>query len=134
MQPTTTLRTLLVLSSLIAMFIGASILFTPAEFHAANGIVLGTDASQLSEVRAPGAALLVLGALMMVGVFVRSFTLASSSMAAAVYLAYGIARLISIRIDGMPEPGLVAAAAIELLLGGLCALALFRFSRTSQTA
>ena len=117
MQPTRTLSILLVLSSLIAMGIGAMILIAPAQFHAGYGIELGTDSNLLSEVRAPGGALLVLGALMLVGVFVRSFTHASASIAAAVYLAYGMSRLVSIGLDGMPGEGLVAAMAIELVIG-----------------
>lgn len=134
MQPTKTLRILLLLSGLAAIAIGASILFTPAQFHASNGIVLGTDANQLSEVRAPGGALLVLGAMMLVGVFVRSFTLASTSIASAVYLAYGAARLLSIGLDGMPGLGLVVATAVELLLGVLCAIALFRFAKRKRVS
>ena len=82
MQPTKTLRSLLVISGLIAIGLGASILFAPTQFHASHGIELGTDASSLSEVRAPGGALLVLGFLMLIGVIVRSFTLASTSIAA----------------------------------------------------
>ena len=54
MRPTTSTRTLLALSGLIAIGIGASILIAPAWFHASNGIELGTDANLLSEVRAPG--------------------------------------------------------------------------------
>jgi hypothetical protein len=65
----------------------------------------------------------VLGLLMLVGVFVKSFTLASTSIAAAVYLAYGVSRLVSIGLDGMPDTGLVAATAIELVIGAACAVA-----------
>ena len=126
MQPTKTLRFLLVLSSLIAIGIGASILFAPASFHASNGIEIGLDPSLRSEVRAPGGALLALGALMLVGVFARSFTFASTAIAAAVYLSYGFARLLSIALDGMPESGLVLATAIELGLGAVLALLLLR--------
>jgi hypothetical protein len=126
MHPTKTLRALLVLAGLTAGAIGATILFAPAAFHATHGIELGADASLLSEVRAPGGALLVLGLLMLVGVFARSFTLASTSIAAAVYLAYGAARLLSLALDGVPDPGLVAAAGIELAIGAACAVALVR--------
>ena len=80
------------------------------------------------------AALLVLGAMMLVGAFSRSFTLASTSIAAAVYLAYGASRLLSIALDGMPDPGLVGAAAIELVLGAVCAVALVRSTRRASLA
>ena len=39
MQPTKKLRALLIVSGLLAMAIGGSILFTPAAFYAANGIL-----------------------------------------------------------------------------------------------
>ncbi len=134
MQPTKTTRTLLGLSSILAIGIGASILLAPTTFHASNGITIGQNPSLLSEVRAPGAALLVLGAMMLVGAFVRSFTFASTSIAMAVYLSYGSARLLSIGLDGMPAPGLVIAMGIELLLGGLCAMALVRSVRLKTVA
>jgi len=134
MQPTRTLRALLVLCAVIAIGIGASILFIPTQFHAAHGIELGGDANLLSEVRAPGGALLVLGALMMVGVFVRSFTLASTTIAAAVYLAYGASRMVSIWLDGLPVPGLVGASVIELVMGSVCAFVLVRGTRRASFA
>lgn len=134
MQLTKTLRALLVLSGLMAGFIGASILFTPAQFHAGHGIELGANVNLMSEVRAPGGALLVLGALMLVGAFVRSFTLVSTVIAAAVYLAYGAARLVSLGLDGVPDAGLVGATAIELVTGAACAIALFRASKRAEPA
>lgn len=134
MQLTKTLRALLVLSSLIAIGIGAALLLDPNAFHASNGIELPADASLLSEVRAPGAALLVLGALMGVGVFARSFTFASTAIAAAVYLAYGGARLVSLALDGVPAPGLLGATALELAVGAACAAALVRGTRRTRAA
>lgn len=131
MQLTKTLRLLLTSSGLIAIAIGASILFAPARFHATYGTELGTDATLLSEVRAPGGALLALGLLMLIGLFVRSFTFASTTIAAAVYLAYGVSRLLSIAFDGVPDAGLVGAAAIELVLGAACAGLLIRSARSA---
>ena len=102
---------------------------------AGYGIELGPDPNQLSEVRAPGGALLVLGALMLIGVFSRAYTFASTSIAAAVYLAYGLSRLVSFALDGLPGEGLLVATAFELALGSACAFALLRASRTrTETA
>lgn len=126
MQPTLTLRATLLISGLIAIGIGGAVLLAPAAFHASNGIELGADANLLSEVRAPGGALLALGAMMLIGLVVPSFTQASTAIAAAVYLAYGAARLLSVGLDGLPGPGLLVATAIELALGGLCAALLLR--------
>ena len=132
MNLTRTLRLLLAISSLIAISIGAMILFAPAQFHATHGIELGADPNLLSEVRAPGGALLVLGILMGVGAFVRRFTFASMSIAAAVYSAYGASRLVSLGLDGVPEAGLLAATLIELVIGVSCAFALVRSLRRDR--
>ncbi len=126
MKPTKTVRALLVISSLVAIVIGASILAAPVAFQASNGIELGSDPSQLSEVRASGGALLALGALMLVGVFTSRFTLASTAIAAAVYLGYGASRLIAIALDGAPANGLLFAAALELVIGLASVVALVR--------
>jgi len=129
MQPTKKLRALLIVSGLLAMAIGGSILFTPAAFYAANGIRLAAEPDLLSEVRAPGGALAVFGLLMLAGVFRRAFTLTSIVIATAVFLSYGASRLVSIALDGAPGPGLLLAAAIELLVGAAAASALARGAR-----
>ena len=113
-------RSVLVLSSLIAAGIGAAILLAPASFFASYGIELAADPSLFSELRAPGAALLALGLLMGVGAFVPPFALASTAIAATVYLAYGLARVLSLALDGVPDGGLVGATVLELLLGLTC--------------
>lgn len=134
MLPTKKLRLLLVLSGLLAIGIGATLLLAPVQFHASNGIQIAADANLLSEMRAPGGGLFVLGSMMLIGVFVRAFTLASTATGAAVYLAYGGARLLSIALDGVPGPGLLAATAIELATGAMCAIALARSARRTRIA
>ena len=119
-------RALLVASSLIASGIGASILFAPAPFHATHGIELPDSVSLLSEVRAPGGALLLLGVLMGLGAFLRRWTHTSTVLVTAVYLSYGVSRLWSLAVDGVPHEGLVGATGIELLIGTFGAIALRR--------
>lgn len=132
MQASRPQRLLLLLCGSIAVAIGAGILLSPHAFFASNGIELGADPNQLSEVRAPGAALLVLGAGMLCGVWVRSWTQVATALGAAVYLAYGAARLASMAIDGLPAGGLVGATVVELLLGVGCLLALRGGARRAQ--
>ncbi|MDF1702524.1 MAG: DUF4345 domain-containing protein [Planctomycetota bacterium] len=134
MQPSKTLRVLLVLSGLMAVVIGASILVAPGAFHASYGTELGSDANLLSEIRAPGGALMVLGLLMGLGAFVPRLTYASTVIAAAVYLAYGASRLVSIGLDGMPVDALLGATAIEFVVGSACLVALVRAPRAGQEA
>lgn len=125
-RPTRLHLALLLISGLIAIGIGASILWTPVQFHAAHGIQIGDDASLLSEIRAPGGALLALGVLMLIGTFARSFLTASTSIAAAVFLAYGVSRLLSMALDGTPDSGLIGAMVIELVVGSACTALLLR--------
>ncbi len=119
-------RVLLLVSGLIAVGIGASLLFAPVAFHAGYGTDLGSDANLLSEIRAPGGALLVLGVLMLVGAFDASFHRTALVLGAAVYLSYGLTRLVSVALDGMPGEGLLLAIGIELALGGACLAARLR--------
>lgn len=120
------LRALLAVSGLVAIGVGGTILLAPAAFHATNGIDLGENVSLRSEVRAPGGALLAAGGVILFGAFLPGLTFSSAVVAVVLYLSYGGARLLSMALDGMPAPGLVAAAGLELLLGLACAGALRR--------
>jgi len=124
------LKLVLLVSGLIAIGIGAVILFMPATFYATYGIELGSDASLVNEIKAPGGGLLAMGLLMLAGVFIGDFAFASTVIASAVYSSYGLSRLLSMAIDGMPDGGLVAAAAFELAIGAVSLLALLRYRKT----
>ena len=71
------------------------------------------------------------GLFVSAGAFADRLLLASTALAAGLYLAYGAARLVSLVLDGMPQSGILAATAVELLLGLLCLVALWRMSRRS---
>ncbi|GAA0825443.1 DUF4345 domain-containing protein [Streptosporangium amethystogenes subsp. fukuiense] len=123
------MRLILLVSGVVAVGIGAATLFAPAAFHGANGIELGSDAGLLSETRAAGGALLAAGALILLGAFVARLAFTATVVGAATYLAYGLSRLLSIALDGIPASGLVLAAALELIIGLACAFALVRDRR-----
>jgi len=126
------LTAILLISGLLGTSIGAGLLLVPEMFHASSGIDLGGDVSLLSETRAPGGALLAIGALITTGAFVRSLRFTASVLASVVYLSYGLARVLSMVVDGLPSSVLVQAAALELVIGGVCLFALFRY-RSSAT-
>lgn len=113
------LKASLSVSGLVLMGVGGVLLVTPSVMHASNGVELGNDPSLLSEVRAPGGALLVLGFLVIAGVFEPRWRYAATLVAGAVYGAYGLSRLFSMAIDGMPAPGLVVAAGLEITIGAV---------------
>lgn len=121
------LKCVLLLSGAIASGIGATILTVPSTFYASYGIVLGTDPSVLSETRAAGGSLLAMGLLMMAGAFVSALTFTAILVAVFVYLSYGLSRLLSLALDGWPDSGLVEAAVLELAIGPILVVALFRY-------
>ncbi len=118
--------TLLGLSGLVLLAIGGSVLLAPHGFYASNGIVLGADPSQLSEVRAPAGLLLLAGVMGLLGAFRRRLRRPALAITAAVYGSYGLSRLLGVALDGLPGEGLVMAMALELAIGALAAVTLLR--------
>jgi hypothetical protein len=117
MENSKLLKTVLFVSGLIAIGVGGLILFTPEILYAASGIELGRNISQLSEVRAPGGALLASGVLIMSGAFIARLAFTSAMVSTVLYLSYGVSRLLSMAIDGMPSDGLVQATVLETAIG-----------------
>ena len=116
----------LLLSGLVAVGIAMTILLTPEVFYSTYGIEVAGNATLVNELKAPAGALLVAGLLMLAGVFSAQLTAISLTTAAVVYLAYGVSRILSMVIDGLPNSGMVSAAAIELGIGAMCLLVLLR--------
>ena len=117
-------RLILLVSGFVAVAIAATILFAPDAFYAGYGIEIGDNANLANELKAPAGALLVAGLLMFAGVFRAQFAVVSLTTAAVVYLSYGLARVISMVIDGLPNSSLVGAAGVELFVGAVCLLSL----------
>lgn len=107
----------LLMSGALLLAVGGALLLAPDIMHASNGVDIGSDPSLRSEVRAPGGALLALGGLILAGVFVKRLRFTGTVTAATVYLAYGLSRLLSMAIDGMPSPGLVVVTGVEIVIG-----------------
>ncbi|NKX44460.1 DUF4345 domain-containing protein [Roseicyclus persicicus] len=108
-----------------ALGIGGFILAAPHAFYASYGISLGTDASVLSEVRAPAACLAALGVIMLAGILRRAWAPVSITAASTVFLAFPAGRLVGLVVDGMPSGGILGALVLELAIAALC-LAAFR--------
>jgi uncharacterized membrane protein HdeD (DUF308 family) len=126
------LKTILILSGLIASLIGAAILFAPVAFYATYDIELGKNLSLLNEIRAPGGALLASGILIISGAFVNKLTFTATVVSTLLYLSYGLSRVMSIAIDGMPVEGLVQAAVLEIVIGMACIFALVNYQKKQK--
>ena len=127
MKNSKVLKTILIISGMIASGIGAAILFAPVAFYATYGIELDGNFSLLNEIRAPGGALLASGILIVTGAFVDKLAFTAVVLSTLLYLSYGLSRVMSIAIDGMPAEGLVQAAALEIITGLACVFALVKY-------
>ncbi|QDG75505.1 DUF4345 domain-containing protein [Labrenzia sp. PHM005] len=119
-------RAILGVAGVSALGIGLAITVVPAGFYAAYDIVLGSNPSLLNELRAPGANLAALGALILAGAFLSGASRLSAALGATVFLAYAFGRFVSMGLDGAPHSGLVTALVVELVIGGLCLLSVVR--------
>ena len=117
-------KALLIVSGLILISVGAGILFWPHGFYESNGTVLGDEPGLLSEVRASGGLLLGCGLIVFLAAFRSLLRRQALGLSALVFIAYGLARLASMAMDGMPSTSLVVSTGIELLAGVLCVLEL----------
>ncbi|HJL03689.1 MAG TPA: DUF4345 domain-containing protein [Polyangiaceae bacterium LLY-WYZ-15_(1-7)] len=110
---------LLALAGLLLLAIGAAVMGAPHAFYAANGITLGTGASELSEVRAPATFLLLAGSVIVLGAFRPPLRSLGLGLTAGIYGGYGLGRLVGVAVEGLPDEGLVAAMALELTVATL---------------
>ncbi len=127
MEKSKLVKSLLVISGIIGIIIGGSLLFIPVSFQATAGIDLRGNVSLLSEMRASGGAILVVSVLVMLGVFIAKLTFASVVLTCLFYLSYGVSRIFSIIIDGMPSESLIIATIVEMVIGLLSLLVLVSF-------
>jgi len=127
MKNSKVLKIILFISGLVAIGVGGSILTVPVSFYATNNINIEGNISLLNEIRASGGVLLASGILIFLGTFVAKLTFTSTVIASLLYLSYGLSRILSVVIDGMPAEGLVQAAILELIIGLVCILSFVKY-------
>ncbi len=125
---------LLLTSGLLAAGIAATILFAPDAFYASYGIEVSSNVSLANELKASAGMLFIAGLLMLAGVIRTELTVASLGTATVTFLSYGLSRLLSMAIDGVPHSGLVSAAVLEIAIGVICLIVFMRFRRYGFTA
>ncbi|MEM6256395.1 MAG: DUF4345 domain-containing protein [Cyanobacteria bacterium P01_D01_bin.156] len=101
-------------SGLLLLVIGGTILLVPHAFYASDGIMLGNDPSLLSEIRAPGGLLTGSAVLILIGTFRHGLRSLALTLTTLVYGSFGLSRLLSLTLDGIPSNNLMTATAIEL--------------------
>lgn len=130
MKNSKVLKIILIISGLVAAGVGAAILFIPMAFYAGSGINIGSDISLLNEIRAMGGGLLVVGILVMSGAFVAKLTFTATVISMLMYLSYGLSRIMSIAIDGLPVNALVQVTVLEIIIGLVAVFALIKYQET----
>ncbi len=114
-----------------ALSIGAVITLGPQTFYANYGITIGSDPSLLSELRAPGAGLAALGAVMLAGIVRQSLSEFALFAALVVFLAFPAGRIVGLLLDGKRSSGITAVLVFELVVAALCLFA-FRPGRPRE--
>ena len=118
------ITSLLLFVGVVVTAIGAAMLISPVTFHASSGIVLGDNVSLLNEMRATGGGLVGAGLLVLAGAVFDVLRFTALVLAGLLNMSYGLARLVSFTVDGLPSDILVAATGFEIVVGLLCLTAL----------
>ena len=134
MEKSKLVKALLVVAGMSGIVIGAALLFNPVAFEASAGISLGKEnINMLSEVRAPGGALLAAGVLILLGAFISKLTHTSVVLTSLFYLSYGFSRILSMIVDGVPATSLVMATVVEIIIGLFSIYILLNFRKQQQS-
>ena len=118
-------------AGLIACLVGAASMLWPAQTEAGLGITIGHEASLLNELRASGGGLVGAGLVIAAGAFIAELAYAATLLGTLTYFGFGLARVLSMTIDGIPDQRLLLVVVIELAVGSLC-LAAFLKLRNAQ--
>lgn len=111
------------LAGITSFGIGAFILLAPHAFYASYGITVGTDASLLSELRAPGAGLAAFGGIMLAGIVRPALASAAMVSALTVFLAFPFGRVVGLVLDGTPSANILGALGLEVAIAAVCVFA-----------
>ena len=115
-------RSALALSSLIALGIGAAILFAPSDFYAMSAVTLPNDVNLLNDLRAFGGGLVAVAVFSSLGLFYRSLIFPALIAAAIVFAGFGLARIWAITADGLPDATYMWVLVIELVVAAVAAI------------
>lgn len=125
-------RVTLLLAGIVALCAGLGLVTMPQVFFASYGIELGAQPSMLSEIRAPGALLVAVSVVLLLGALVEAQRVRAAWLGSLCYLSYAAARLVSAMVDGLPHLNLLYAGAGELFLGLACGWVYLGRSRETQ--
>ena len=88
-------------------------MFAPKAFLETSHVFIDRDPGLMSELTAPSGILIITGALMILGAFKLRFANIALLIGAIVYGSYGLGRLVSMGLHGLPSASLITATVIE---------------------
>ena len=106
-------RGALTASGAILGLIGGALMFAPKAFLETSHVFIDSDPGLMSELTAPSGILIITGALMILGALKLRFANIALLIGAIVYGSYGLGRLVSMGLHGLPSESLITATVIE---------------------
>lgn len=122
---------------LVLGLIGAALMLSPQAFLATSDVIIDSDPGLMSELAAPSAVLLLTATFMILGAFKPSYSNLGLVLGTAVYGSYGVGRVVSAVLHGVPSQSLVNAMIVEFgIAASLLALHMLnnRKARTPSTS
>ena len=110
------LATSLLLSGAVLLVFGLLVTFAPVFLYANDGAHLPNEPTLLSNVRASGGALLSIGVLILLGVFVERLRYAAAVLSPLAFTALGLARVVGVVADGTPATVVVGATIFNFVV------------------
>jgi uncharacterized membrane protein YgaE (UPF0421/DUF939 family) len=112
-------RTALTGSGALLGLIGSALMLSPKAFLETSHVFIDQDPGLMSELAAPSGLLIIVGAVMILGAVKLRFANLGLSIGAIVYGSYGLGRLISMGLHGLPSDSLIVATVIELIVAAI---------------
>lgn len=106
-------RTVLAGAGALLGTIGGALMFAPKAFLETSHVFIDRDPGLMSELTAPSGMLIIASALMILGAFKLRFANLALLIGAIVYGSYGLGRLVSMVLHGLPSESLITATVIE---------------------
>jgi len=127
MKKTKVLKGILILLGLQLIIFGLWRLLVPISFFNFSGLLLSSDAGLLSEARGAGGAILGFGIIIFLGAFKKKLAYTSTITAMTLFLGFGIARIISLVVDGNPGSMIFQGIFSEFVFGFIALFLLIKY-------
>lgn len=124
-------RLVLLGSGVTLGLIGAAMMAAPVAFLEMSHVYVEQDPGLMSELTAPAGVLILSSTLLLLGAFKLRLADLALLTGAMVYGSYGLGRLVSMVLHGLPSVSLIAATIVELVVAVLLCV-LWTWSRRDK--